>query len=218
MKFTKDDLNINQQYFNEIYDSFSITKSNTLHENKKLSNDCLTVLNGLLQKFNNIFSNLHELLRFIRLNLTINYCQFCNAILPFKKRNSNFCNASHRVKDANVRLKRENTFISVYGVKHNFLRKSVQQKAKLNSQTTEAKNKRKLSFAKLGKKPYEKMVKTKSLTITKCGSREKSKRFMFAQAYNKILSYNRYVEPLFTFDEYNGYSKIYKWKCVKCRK
>ena len=41
--------------------------------------------------------------------------------------------------------------------------------------------------------------------------RRKNKR-----SYKKILSWNEFVKPLFTFDEYKGKSQIYKWKCTKC--
>ncbi len=38
------------------------------------------------------------------------------------------------------------------------------------------------------------------------------------KSWNTINRWKDFVEPLFTFDEYSGYSKnqIYKWKCVKC--
>ena len=32
------------------------------------------------------------------------------------------------------------------------------------------------------------------------------------------MSYSDFILPLFDQTDYSGYNKLYKWKCVKCRK
>ncbi|MBR4316252.1 MAG: hypothetical protein IKP65_04690 [Alphaproteobacteria bacterium] len=42
-----------------------------------------------------------------------------------------------------------------------------------------------------------------------------SKAF-FYKIYEKFKRWKDYIIPLFTKDEYEGYNKIYRWKCMKC--
>ena len=50
---------------------------------------------------------------------------------------------------------------------------------------------------------------TQSLDILRKGTLKSS--------YNNLLkNFKNYVEPMFSFDEWEGYKKEYEWKCIKC--
>ena len=48
--------------------------------------------------------------------------------------------------------------------------------------------------------------------------RREVQEFSIKKSWNKILQWKDWVTPMFTFEEYSGYSRNqeYKWKCTKC--
>ena len=47
-------------------------------------------------------------------------------------------------------------------------------------------------------------------------SSNKCLKLKLSRAWKRIQKWKNHIIPLFTFQEYKGYDKIYKWKCVKC--
>ena len=47
-------------------------------------------------------------------------------------------------------------------------------------------------------------------------SSNKCLKLKLSRAWKRIQKWKNHIIPLFTFQEYEGYNKIYKWKCVKC--
>lgn len=45
---------------------------------------------------------------------------------------------------------------------------------------------------------------------------EHSRKAAYDKAYSTILSYQKYILPKFSREEYHGYDKIYDWKCRIC--
>ena len=72
-------------------------------------------------------------------------------------------------------------------------------------------------------KLFEIKTKIKQTCLDKYGvdcqfKRKEIRQKMFLKSWKTIKTWSEYIEPLFTFEDYSGYSKnqIYKWKCMKC--
>ena len=86
-----------------------------------------------------------------------------------------------------VREKKKQSYLDHYGVEHPMLSKEIQDKIK------------ETNLARYGyENPWQ------------------DKTNIFKQYWNKILSWNDYILPLFTEKEFKGKGIEYKWKCQKC--
>ena len=86
-----------------------------------------------------------------------------------------------------VKEKKKKSYLLHYGVEHPMQSKEIQDKIKQTN---------------LERYGYENPFQDKTN--------------IFKQYWNKILSWNQYIIPLFSEAEFKGKNHIYKWKCVKC--
>ena len=122
-------------------------------------------------------------------------------------------------QNENIKNKIKQTCIERYGCENPFQNENIKNKIKQTnlerlgyehpSQNKEIREKIKQTcIERLG---VENPLQVKEL-------REKIKRSQYDNSYdNFILSFIQYgITPLFSKKEYDGYNKIYKWKCNKC--
>jgi G:T-mismatch repair DNA endonuclease (very short patch repair protein) len=111
--------------------------------------------------------------------------------------------------------KSEKTCMERYGVKNASSTIKVREKVKKT-------NLKKYGVENVNKLP-ETLEKIKNTCLEKYGvdcqfKRKEVIETTIKKSWNKILTWQDFVTPLFTFDEYTGYSRNqdYKWKCTKC--
>lgn len=145
-------------------------------------------------------------------------CRYCDNKVNYHiyKQNRPYCSLECFKNDfLNVKNNREKTNLKKYGVKNCGELKEIQEKRRLT-------NLDRYGVENITQNP-EYVKKAKKTMIEKFGvdsylKTEDSKRKHYLKSYQTILSWNEYVEPLFTFEEYHGWkhNEIYKWRCVKC--
>ena len=128
---------------------------------------------------------------------------------------SNKCRSSSKEFQEKVKQ----TCIEIYGCEHPAQSKEVQKRTKqTNLKKYGCENvfqnkgiKDKIKQTCLERYGYKNPNQCKEI-------RERLNKFRHNKSYdNLILSFVKYgITPLFPKEEYNGYNKIYKWKCNKC--
>lgn len=156
-------------------------------------------------------------------------CKVCKVQMTYSKsKHHDYCSKKCVQLDKEIRNKIENTCLEKYGEKCPTLNKDVLEKRNNNNlkkfgtkypiQLDKFKEKRKKTNIERygGIAPACSNLVLEKIHET-CFKRFGKKYMPLLIGWNKILQLNQYVTPQFTFKQYFGYDKIYKWKCIKCR-
>ena len=196
-------------------------------------------LNNILIENPN-WENIRNIVYEICFDEQLKKCKNCGKEMKYskRKRNNGYCSLKCAASSKEVQEKYKRTNLEKYGTKHPMQSKEIRKKVKQTclekygcvnpAQNKEVQDKIKQTCLERYNVEYplksKEVQKKANQTFKKrygCENpfqSEKVKQIHYNKSYdNFILSFVKYgITPLFSKEEYEGYDKIYKWKCLIC--
>lgn len=202
-----------KQHFSKFKQITNKSVNKYLNENNDIKQYC----QKLLIKNENYLNLFYLIKYFIIEKVELSFCKTCGKQLNIDQtlRHKIYCSTLCANTNKDFIIKRQNTniqkFNSITPLANNSVRQQIQQtnikkygcKASWNNPQIRRKIIENTDFQKRNKR-------SEQTCLAKYGVRKKQ----FLTIWNTIKQWKDYIIPLFQLSEYDGKSKIYKWKCV----